>query len=305
MEPSGTLSFPLRTGCLRVTPLGGAWSLDELCDFAARENPKRGFLVVSKVLGRHFPVAPSTMRRSARDLAALIPTDLPGPVLVVGLAETAICLGQTIHEELRAQWRREDVFFTHSTRQRIDHPLLCRFEEPHSHASAHLIYRPEPAMLPSPKSLILIDDEISTGTTIRNLADALVGVWPGVERIAVATLTDWSAGSDWSVTIPRPTSSCSLLRGKLEWTPYLTGGPAAAFEVAAGSLGTMPLHTNFGRLGLSAAIATSPTTELPPIAGPLRIVGTGEFTYLPFRLAEALELKGHDVVVQATSRSPA
>ena len=305
----GTRSFRLTSGRLDVTVLGGTRSLDELCDFAARENPKRGFLVVSRVLGRHLPVAPSAMRRSARDLAACIPADLPGPVMVVGLAETAVCLGQTIHEELRSQWGRDDVLFTHSTRQRLDHPLLCRFEEPHSHASAHLIYRPEPPAMEPPRSLVLVDDEISTGTTIRNLADALVEAWPGVERIAVATLTDWSTGAAWPDAMPRPTTSCSLLRGRLDWTPQAAAGPgdgpAAAFEAAAGSLGRMAIHQNFGRLGLSEPIARPPIAGLPVITGPLRVVGTGEFTYLPFRLAEALERDGHDVVVQATSRSPA
>ena len=301
----GTRSFRLSTGRLDVTVLGGTRSLDELCDFAARENPKRGFLVVSKVLGRHLPVAPSTMRGSARDLAARIPFDLPGPVMVVGLAETAICLGQTIHEELRARWRRDDVLFTHSTRQRLDHPLLCRFEEPHSHASAHLIYRPEPPTIEPPRSLVLVDDEISTGTTIRNLADALVEAWPGVERIAVATLTDWSSGSAWTDAMPRPTTSCSLLCGKLDWTPQATAAPAVGFEAAAGSLGRMAVHENFGRLGLSEPVVRPPVDELPAITGPLRVVGTGEFTYMPFRLAEMLERDGHDVVVQATSRSPA
>ncbi len=48
-----------------------------------------------------------------------------------------------------------------------------------------------------------------------------------------------------------------------------------------------------------------PVTPLPSVEGPLRIVGTGEFTYLPFRLAERMAQIGHDVVVQATSRSPA
>ena len=43
---------------------------------------------------------------------------------------------------------------------------------------------------------------------------------------------------------------------------------------------------------------------LPPRSR-LRIVGTGEFTYAPFRLAEQMAGQGHDVVVQATSRSPA
>jgi hypothetical protein len=39
--------------------------------------------------------------------------------------------------------------------------------------------------------------------------------------------------------------------------------------------------------------------------GPIRIIGTGEFTYPPFLLAERLQQAGRDVVVQATSRSPA
>ncbi|MBP2513794.1 phosphoribosyltransferase domain-containing protein [Sphingomonas sp. PvP018] len=298
-------SVQLSTGRLDVTVLGGTWLLDELCGFAARENPKRGFLVVSKVLGRHIPVAPSTMRRSASDLAARIPAGLPGPILVVGLAETAVCLGQTIHEELRTQWAREDVFFTHSTRQRIDRPLLCSFEEPHSHAAAHLIYQPELEGMHPPRSLVLVDDEISTGTTIRNLADALVATWPGIETIAVATLTDWSSGSAWHCTMPRPITTCSLLRGRLEWRPEATVGSAAAFDAVAGSLGRMQRHENFGRLGLSEAVFRRPSEPLPAITGPLRIVGTGEFTYLPFRLAEELERDGHDVVVQATSRSPA
>jgi hypothetical protein len=36
----------------------------------------------------------------------------------------------------------------------------------------------------------------------------------------------------------------------------------------------------------------------------LRVIGTGEFTYPGFLLAERLEKAGFDVVVQATSRSP-
>jgi phosphomannomutase len=34
------------------------------------------------------------------------------------------------------------------------------------------------------------------------------------------------------------------------------------------------------------------------------VLGSGEFTYPPFRIAEELERRGHDVVVQSTTRSP-
>lgn len=292
----------LPTGRLDITVEEAAWPLDRLCAFAARENPRRGFLVVSRVLGRHLPTPPQVMRQSVRDLAARIPVDLPGPVMVIGLAETAVCLGQTVNEELRAATGRDDIYFLHSTRQQLDWPLLCRFEEPHSHASAHLIYRPD---LPEPRALVIVDDEVSTGTTLCNLADALVAAWPGVEAIVVATLTDWSCGRDWQARMPRPTRVASLLAGRMTWTQGAVAGADATFDTVAASLGRMASHRNFGRLGLAAPIATFPDTPLPEASGPLRILGTGEFTYLPFRLAERLALAGHDVVVQATSRSPA
>lgn len=301
-HPSGRLEprrVLLPTGLLDVTVARADWPLDMLCGFAARNNPKRGFLVVSKVLGRHIGARPDLMRRSAHDLAAKLPHDLPGPVLVVGLAETAICLGQLVHEELCALSGRTDLLFIHSTRQQLDHPMLCRFEEPHSHASAHLIYRPVDGWEP-PHSLVLVDDELSTGTTITNLATSLVAACPSIERVAVATLTDWSDGL-WRATMPRPACSVALLEGRLAWRP--STGPAAVFEAAPAALGRLSTHRNTGRLGLRKPL----TIDIPPPPGPvpLRVIGTGECSFPAFRIAESWEQAGRDVVVQATSRSPA
>jgi hypothetical protein len=293
----------LPTGILRLEAEAGPWQLDDLCGFAARNNPKRGFLVVSRVLGRHLPAPPDLMRACARDLAALVPDDLPGPVLVFGLAETAICLAQTVHEELRRRTGRDDIFFLHSTRQRIDHPLLCRFEEPHSHASAHLVYRPAVADFAPPQSLVLIDDEVSTGRTLINAGSALVGVWPGVEIIVAASLTDWSDG-EWLERMPRPGSAVALLSGRLTWAPTAERSPCTGFENRASALGELTAHPSSGRLGLRAPVSPQPIAT-PDARGPVRIIGTGEFTYPPFLLAERLQRAGHDVVVQATSRSPA
>ena len=307
-----TIEVPLGAGVLGVRVMRADWPLDVLCAFAARDNPRRAFLVVSKVLGRHIGVAPATMRATFRDLAARIPADLPGPVLVVGLAETAICLGQGVHEELLHRTGRHDLLFLHSSRQQLDQPVLCRFEEPHSHASSHLIYSPDVANpgFAAPRSLVMVDDEISTGTTLRNLADAMVAARPSIERIVAATLTDWSLGKDWQAQLPRPGETVSLLSGELTWTAgvAVAAPPAAQFDAAARALGTMEAHHNFGRLGrsdvadegdrLAAGIELAPGSRL-------RVLGTGEFTYPAFRLAEALERAGHDVVVQSTTRSPA
>ena len=305
--------IPLSAGTLAIAVHRADWPLESLCDFAARDNPRRAFLVVSKVLGRHIPVKPEVMRRSFADLAAKIAADLPGPVLIVGLAETAICLGQGVHEEYLKATGRSDVLSLHSTRQEIDAPLLARFEEPHSHASTHLIYRPAAldGVFANPRSLVMVDDEISTGTTLLNLATAVVGALPSIETITAVTLADWSGTDTWLTKMPRPARVESLIAGKLSWQP----GPnpvvkrdTATFDTAARSLGGVPSHYNFGRLGrsdiasefdhLAASIALAPASRV-------RVIGTGEFTYPPFRLAEALERAGHDVVVQSTTRSPA
>lgn len=309
VEPACLLSQPRRTivtlptGTLTIRVDRSQAPLDTLCTFAARQNPRRGFLVVSRVLGRHLPAPPSVMRRAIRDLAALIPADLPEPILVVGLAETAVCLGQGVHAELGRVGRRAG--FVHSTRQLLDHPLLCAFEEPHSHASSHLLYRPQGFDCASLRSVILVDDEVSTGATLANLARALVSAIPGIEQIIVATLTDWSDSQGEAERMPRPTYRRSLLRGSLHWQPV----PVLEQQKieTRSAFGSLAGPYDFGRLGRSD-ISAPPVPVLDPRIAEdgarLRIIGTGEFTYAPFVLAEQLERDGVDVVVQATSRSP-
>lgn len=306
-EAPSKRTVTLDNGVLTLRVAEADWPLDRLCGFAARRNPRRGFLIVSKVLGRHIPARPSEMRAALRDLAAKVPGDLPGPVLVVGLAETAVGLGQGLFEELRRAGMVGG--FLHSTRQVVDHPLLCRFDEPHSHASAHLIYRPAPETidLAAIRTLLIVDDEVSTGTTLRNLALALAPGLPRCERIMVATFTDWSSSTSWLEAMPGRAQCVSLLRGRLDWVP--AAAPAAAtsaFDSVAGALGSLSRAGPFGRVGTAepAALRLPVDPPLPP-GSALRIVGTGEFTHPPLLLAERLEQAGHDVVIQATTRSPA
>lgn len=297
---AGLLAIPLPGGVLHLDIARSLMPLDRLCAFAVRHNARRSFLIVSKLLGRHLPARPSAMRAAMRRLAGLIPADLPEPMLVVGLAETAVCLGQGVHEELIRLGR--NAGFVHSTRQQGDHPLLCRFDEPHSHAASHLIYRPRGVDLGAVRSLVLVDDEVSTGTTLANLSEALVAMLPGVKHIGVAALTDWSGGSDLLARLPRPASVASLLSGALRWQPAPAPSPVAVGAPPGGSFGAMPAG-DFGRLGRGGPFALPDPPPLPPGTA-VRILGTGEFTFPPFLLAERLEQSGIDVVVQATTRSP-
>lgn len=294
-------AIPLHTGLLEVDVHRADLPLERLCGFAARRNPRRGFLFVSKVLGRHIPVRPSVMRDAQVRLARKIPADLPGPVVVLGLAETAIALAAGVHEAWAALTGREDLLFLHSTRYRLDRPVAMMFEEEHSHASRHLVYLPDDpddqALFHAARSLVIVDDEASTGTTFVNLARAFPGAH--LERVCCVMLTDWSA--PFADRMPAPTEVVSLLEGRYRFTP---GALVQTMPAVVGNDEPKDrlLRTNRGRLGVRRPPGWD--APLPDVSGSVLVLGSGEFVHLPFRLAEALEAEGADVWVQATTRSP-
>ncbi len=284
--------------------------LDSLCTFAARANPRRPHLIVSRVLGRHLPTRPSVMRNASDALAAKLPPDLPGPVLLVGLAETAVCLGQSVHEAYVRRTGRADVVFLPSTRQQADaRTLLLRFEEAHSHAPAHLLYAPDAprarTLATTTQTLVLVDDELSTGATFAGLIKAMAEVVPTLQRVVALTLTDWASGC-WTRDVRLPTNSWSLLVGSLNWCG--DGRPAPSLTGSAAQLGRAPAASAWGREGLIEPFEDDALAPILDCVGALpsqvTVLGDGEFTYPPFRLAERLERSGRRVTMQAVSRSP-
>lgn len=303
-----SLRAQLMRGLLEVNVDDAVLPPSELFSFAERRNPKRAFLFVSKVLGRHIPVCPSIMSASFESLAAEIPADLPGPVLVVGMAETAVGLGAGVHRALGAT--RPDTVYLVSTRHPLGTELFARFEEEHSHASAHLIHLPvEPEvrdMMLQARSLVLVDDEASTGKTFVNLHRALVDAGlTNIERVVTCVLTDWSAGAV-EKAIGESATSVSLMQGSYRFHE----DPCAPLPdmpdvgaVSAGEWRLSPLN-DWGRLGVRNVEDTlAPDLQVVP-GEKIIVIGTGEFVWRPFLLAERLERAGADVRFGATTRSP-
>lgn len=317
----------LPTGQLTIIVYNSDKPLEQICRFAARQNPNRGFIFVSPVLGKHIPVKPSVAREVQTLLAGRIPEDLPGPVVVVGMAETAICLGNGVFDEYVRLTGRRDVMFTRSTRYRVDKPFAVEFIEEHSHAADHIIYEPHDeelkAMFYGCRSLVLIDDETSTGKTFVNLAKNMITVMPHVERIVTGVITDWRGPARTAATLsamPVPAETVAILQGEYQFAPAPELKLVAMPKVTGtGELKDHLLVHNFGRLGLGAAqtCGDSQIEELVqnllsaldrPLASigteKILVLGTGEFAYPPFLLAEKLEAAGFDVRYQSTTRSP-
>jgi hypothetical protein len=308
-------TITLRSGTLHIDVDRADMPLDELCGFASRRSRKRGFVFVSKVLGKHYPVRPSVMSQVHARMAARL-LDLPGPVLFLGMAETATALGHGVYEQWLQCNGRDDALFQHTTRYRLAAPSLLEFEESHSHATAHLLYRPTDAnhaeTFMRARSLVLIDDELTTGRTLANLAAAYRRVNDRLASVHVVCLTDWLDAvhrAQMATTIGVPMSIHSLLAGRFrfEENPAFDPGPIPDV-VGRDDHKDWCLPHNFGRLGVGGPLtfdldAMIRGAEVAP-GQKVLVLGTGEFAYPPFLLARRLEERGWDVMFQATTRSP-
>ncbi|HHH9441291.1 TPA: phosphoribosyltransferase domain-containing protein [Pseudomonas aeruginosa] len=303
-----SLRAQLKRGELEVKVDDAVLPPSDLFGFAERRNPKRAFLFVSKVLGRHIPVRPSIMSACFESLAAEIPVDLPGPVLVIGMAETAVGLGAGVHRAFSAT--RPDTVYLVSTRHPLGTELFTRFEEEHSHASAHLIHMPvDPEvqeMMLQARSLVLVDDEASTGKTFVNLHRALVDAGLSkIERVVTCVLTDWSAGAVRKA-IGESATSVSLMKGSYRFNEDPSAPLPDMPDVGRVSIGEWPLSAqkDWGRLGVRKVEDTlAPGLQVAP-GEKIIVVGTSEFVWRPFLLAERLERAGADVHFSSTTRSP-
>jgi hypothetical protein len=307
-------TIELPTGTLELSVTDSAFPLDELVGFAARANNKRGFLFLSKVLGKHWPVAPATMRKIHAQMAADVP-QVDGPVVFIAMAETAIGLGQGVFEAwLRANPGREALFI-HTTRYHVGEVPIIEFAEAHSHAPRQFLHMPpEPhkrELLLTAKTLVLVDDEASTGNTFLNLANACRELNPGIERVHLAAITNFMGTDATNALRERfglPTSMAAALNGEYQFVPgelAAEGAPAQRFDAAAdrGASGA------FGRFGLTDALSV-PAQLADSLAAQVRpgqsvlVAGTGEFMHPAYLLGSALEERGVDVAVQSTTRSP-
>ncbi|WP_420820611.1 phosphoribosyltransferase domain-containing protein [Serratia microhaemolytica] len=299
----------LSCGTVQITYNREDVLLDDLFDIAERRNPKRAFLFVSKVLGRHIPISPTVMRQSYKQLASQFPSTLSEPVVFIGMAETAVGLGAGVFDELRHRYS-ESVYLT-STRHPVDGSLLCEFKEEHSHATDHLIYLPDDGekrrRVTSARTLVLIDDEATTGNTFINLLSALrnTGKLPHIEQVIAVTLTDWSSNalSEHSIL---PVKSVSLVNGQWEWIP-LSDAPVPVMptvNVTSRGLWDINGKQSWGRLGMIAPAADLGHEVSVRQRERILVLGTGEFVWEPFLLAERLEAAGAEVFYGSTTRSP-
>ncbi len=308
------MEVELPTGVLRVEVDYCDGDACDLLGFAARANTRRAFLFLSKVLGKHYPAKPSMMALVHKKLALQIAHG-SGPIVFVGMAETATGLGQGVFEAWLQANSDSDALYLQTTRYRVENTPRLSFEESHSHAPRLFLHLPQDSkgqeVLGSATRMVLVDDELSTGNTLVNLARALRQVMPKLVSVHLATISDFMGqarraeiGGDMGMVC----SVGSIMSGHWQFYPNECHiAPPAAAQCDTG-LEVCILDRGYGRCGrnhpLQITADLSDQLAAESVIGQTLLLGTGEFMHAAFVLGRALERKGVDVRVQASTRSP-
>lgn len=306
----------LNTGRLEVQVKPSSYSISGLLEFASRENPKRGFLFLSKVLGKYIPCLPSEMRQSYINLSKLI--TIKGNCLVLGVAETATGLGSGVADVLSSNNSEHNVYYAQTTRFDCDEPIAFDIFESHSHAPQHLVYDISQNIdINTITEVVLVDDEISTGKTLNQLTQGMSRYLPNLKRVHWATLVDWMPKKTETIFVDMNDNVemqfHGLLKGEFNFSK--TNNNVIKFpNTTASNLSKAVCRTDIGRKGVTIdmlkvyAFFSPDGKELVPeeLSKSIKyvVIGTGEFIYQPFLFAEAMEDEGIDVLFESTGRSP-
>lgn len=266
-----------------------------------RRNPRRAHLLVSTVLGKHIPAEPSRVLGAATQLARQVHAELGDAArdaVVLGFAETATGLGHGVWHALGAR-----LYLSSTRREVAGMEPWAVFEEEHSHATSHryLLAPQLAAQLPPHCPVVLVDDEVSTGTTAWNAASALLASLAPT-RIVVASLVDLRSAAQQEQLAERsqelgvPVAWVSLAQGQVSVPEDLAG------RLAAGDMDAeLPLADYITGTGEPVDAAAIPQLE---VRWPRWVPESGRHGICAAGLGDAPDEKtaADDALAQATAQ---
>ena len=147
------------------------YSYDDLVKLAKRDkNSIRPYLYVNPIQGKHIPTKPEDVLEMCQKLANIVNSTYPKDSLyVIGFAETATGVASAVTSYLK-----NAVYYQNTTREYLGNEEYLYFTESHSHAIDQML-RAEGVeeCIRKIDRIIFIDDEVTTGSTICKLIDAI------------------------------------------------------------------------------------------------------------------------------------
>lgn len=272
-------------------------------------NPLRDYLIVNKSQSKHYPSDPretaSLCAEMGEELLKICPS---GKCLAVVFSETAVGIGA-----LAASVLGERCFLISTTREEL--PDFCKcvtFCEAHSHAPVHKL-RVRDINLAELEHIFIIDDEITTGNTVKALAEKILancqipisahafaasrGSVSALEKIGVRAYAKYIYDELPNQKFPERFSADEPERLK---------DPEKIIEL--NSLYDIRLGVNCKRCfdeceALCGAVFGELDSAISQ-AKSVEIIGTEELCLPPILLGKLLAEKGFDVRVHGVTRSP-
>ncbi len=285
-------------------------------------NPKRDFLFVDPLQGKHIPVNPSKAFSLFEELVQEIVkgTNKAEKVVVIGFAETATAIGNYLASHLP-----NCIYYMQTTREILPAktPIL-EFKEEHSHATEQLLYG-DIHVLQKCDRIIFVDDEISTGNTILNFIHELEKIDVHV-NYGVASILNWQ-NQEWATKFTNlKISTFCLLRGeianlkaivpissfcldttftKISCHPNVVEVPCDVSGFSKERIGFVSHDFKMFSHTLYSQITTQISNYLPKSNENILVLGTEEYMFSPMVFGKMLAEKQHvNVCCHATTRSP-
>ena len=293
-------------------------------------------MFVSKILGKHSPINARELTRQTRSLANIyfgkgqdnVLIHCERKTLVIGFAETAVAMAQSFFDTLLG-----DVSFVHSTRETPEgaEPLFS-FREVHSHAPFHNFFLNDTDLIKNAEEIILVDDELTSGNTALGVIEKINTLYPG-KTFGIASFLDWRSPSeldnfkrleDAGISIKcrallkgninldkvMPPPSCHMPEYKVNKKSQSKAWKSHHIEFEKTHAAANPFLKHTGRFGLSRTDRLDLERKLYESAETIKkwlpegkslFLGTGEFLYIPLKLAEYC---GSDISFQSITRTP-
>lgn len=198
--------------------------VEDVIKMAKRHNnPKRDFLFVNTLLGKHIAVQGRDalmMHRALGDKVYELFKEKgweDKKVLLVGFAETATALAQNImfySLRFKEKFPLNVVGYTQTTREELPSNQYTNiaFEEEHSHATSQKLYFDKELDY---DVVLFVEDEITTGNTILNFISQFEKHQSGKDY-AVASILNWQNDKDARTFSEKGVEVAFLVRGKMK-----------------------------------------------------------------------------------------
>ena len=293
------------------------YAINDVLRIAKRyNNNRRSYLLINPLQGKHLSVSPTAALDMMKTLGDKVASKYHDTKLVIGFAETATAIGAMVAASLA-----KDCIYIHTTREKFSNDYhFIDFLEEHSHAPEQKLYCDElNDWLKNTSTVVFVDDELSTGKTLRNIIRQLKSEYPILndKRLVAASIIN-RLSSENEDLLQADVISCEYLvklpKQDFDVSNIVTNAPKFLNSSVEPSEKTLfdrinPLPNP--RLGVfiqdyikGLNLLSSKLLNLIDDNNSILVLGTEECMLPAIITGKLLESHGYNVVTHSTTRSP-